>query len=148
MRTLLFAFYVVFVLDAHPEMMRRSWQRHWVYDTAREVAKTDASPQEGLRLMEIPVHESGFDPKAVGRKGEKGRWQILGGNDFSANEALRRMRYQGMMGFVGCGGKKEEDKVLLPNGVHTTCGELVEHRVGPADAYLLEHRPPPTGATS
>jgi hypothetical protein len=139
---LLFAYYIVFVLDRHPDMMRRAEQRAWVYDTAREVTKTDANVSEGLRLMNIPARESGYYAQAIGKHGERGRWQILGGKDFSANEALRRMRTQGMMGFVGCGNAKEADEVVLPNGVKTTCGELVAHRVDDADSYLSEYHPP------
>ena len=141
MQALLFAYYVLFVLDIHPDYMRRSWQRHWVYDTAHEVAyKTTAAPDEGLRMMEIAKNESGFDPDAVGKKGERGRWQVLGGKDFSAREALRRMRVQGMLGFVGC--RHAEDRVVLQNGVKTTCQEMIDHRIGPADRYLTERRAP------
>ncbi len=137
---LLFAYYVVFVLDTHPECMRRAFQRRWVYDTAREVAATQADLQEGMRMMEIPAHESGYDPSAVGKRGERGRWQVLGGNDFSANAALARMRL-GMVSFVGC--RRAEDHVVLPNGVKTTCQQMIDNRVGPADRYLVEHPPPP-----
>ena len=141
MKILFFAYLVCFILDTHPNVMRHRWQRAWVYETAHEVAeKTDATPQEGLRLMEIPVHESGFDAKAVGSKGERGRWQVHGGSDFSAREALRRLR-AGMVSFVGC--RRAEDRVTLPNGVKTTCQEMIDHRVGPADDYLAAHPPPP-----
>jgi hypothetical protein len=143
MKALLFAYYVLFVLDVHPEFMRHAWQRRKVYDTATEVAyKTTAVPGEGLRLMQIGARETGYDETAVGKRGERGRWQVLGGNDFSAKEALRRMRVQGMVAFVGC--RHAEDHVTLPNGVKTTCQEMVDNRIGPADRYLAEHRPPTT----
>jgi hypothetical protein len=141
LKTLLFAYYVLFVLDTHPQFMRHGWQRKWVYDTAHEVAeKTNAAPDEGLRMMQIASQESGFDPHAIGNRGERGRWQVLGGKDFSAKEALRRMRIQGMVGFVGC--RKAGDKVTLPNGVHTTCQEMIDDRIGPADSYFSTHRAP------
>jgi hypothetical protein len=143
MKAFLFAYYVIFVLDVHPEFMRRGWQRRQVYEAASEVAyKTDADPGEGLRMMQIAARETGYDKTAVGKAGERGRWQVLGGNDFSAKEALRRMRVQGMVAFVGC--RHAEDKVTLPNGVKTTCQEMVDDRIGPADRYLTEHRPPTT----
>jgi hypothetical protein len=141
MKVLLFAYYVLFVLDTHPAFMRHGWQRRWVYTDAHEVAfKTDADPGEGLRMMQIAKMESGFYPKAVGKKGECGAWQILGGTDCSAREALRRMRVQGMVAYVGC--RHASDVVVLPEGTKTTCQEMIDNRIGPADQYLAEHRPP------
>lgn len=138
LHVLLYAYYVVFTLDVAPAYMRHKWQRKWVYDAAHEVAdKTDATPGEGLRLMLIAKEETGFDPSAIGAKGERGRWQVLGGNDFSAAEALRRMRQGGMVSFVGC--RHAADHVTLPNGVKTTCQEMIDHRIGPADAYAEAH---------
>lgn len=137
----MFAYLVLFVLDVHPEFMRSSWQRNRVYSIAAEVAASDATPREGLRGMQIASQESGYDRGAVGRLGERGPWQVRGGKDFSWREALRRMRVQGMLGFVGC--RRAADRVVLPNGVHTTCQEMVDHRVGPADRYLEEYPAPP-----
>jgi len=141
MHNLLFAFYVCFVLDVWPKYMVRGWQRAEVYAIARDVASTDATPGEGLRLMQIAGMESGFWRRARGRKGEVGPWQIMPpARSFGASEALSRMRGQGMVAYVGC--RRAEDKVTLPEGTRTTCREMIEHRVGPADAYLAQHRAP------
>jgi hypothetical protein len=139
---LLYAYYILFVLDTHPKFMTHGWQRAWVYTDARQVAfHTDASPSEGLRMMQIAKMESGFFPNAVGRKGECGAWQVLGGTDCSAKEALRRMRIQGMVAYVGC--RHASDVVTLPEGTRTTCQEMIDNRIGPADRYLADHPPPP-----
>lgn len=144
MKILLFAYYVCFVVDVWPQFMRHAWQRREVYAIAREVAyDTEAGPQTGLRLMQVAGQESGFYRGAVGRKGERGPWQVLGGSDYSAREAIRRMDL-GMVSFVGC--RHAEDKVTLPEGTKTTCLEMVDHRIGPADRYLSEHPPPPAPA--
>jgi len=143
MKTLLFAYYVVFCLDVWPQFMRYGYQRREVYAVAHEVAfDTTASPDVGLRLMQIAGHESGFYRGAVGKRGERGPWQVLGGNDFSAREALRRMAL-GMVSFVGC--RHASDAVVLPEGTKTTCQEMVDNRIGPADRYFATHpAPPPT----
>ena len=142
MKTLFYAYLVLFILDQHPEFMHKWWQRDRVYATAKEVAfKTDADPQEGLRLMQIALRESGFDEKAVGKAQEKGRWQVLSGNDHSAARALWLLRHQGILGFIGC--RHTEDKVTLPEGTKTTCREMVLNRIGSADDYLADHPPPP-----
>jgi hypothetical protein len=141
-KALLFAYYVLFVLDVHPDYMRHGWQRTRVYDTAREVAfKTNASPRDGLRLMQIACRESGFDPKAIGKKGERGRWQVMPpAKSYGADEALWRMRNQGMVAFVGC---RHASDVVTIDGFKTTCQQMIDNRIGPADAYFAEHRPPP-----
>ena len=141
MKTLLYAFYVVFVLDTHPEMMRRASQRADVYACAKDVAGTDASPGEGLRLMQIAALESGFYGKAHGKKGETGPWQIMPpATSFGAHEALRRMRGQGMVAYVGC---RHASDVVVIEGTKTTCQAMIDHRTLPADAYLATHPAPP-----
>lgn len=141
---LLFAFYVCFVLDDWPQFMRHSWQRLDVYAIAHDVAdNTDATPAEGLHLMQTAGMESGFYRKAKGKKGEIGPWQIMPpARSYGAKEALFRMRVQGMVGFVGC--RHADDAVVLPEGTKTTCQKMVDNRIGPADRYLAEHRPPTT----
>ncbi len=121
--------------------MRGPWQRARVYSIAAEVAASDATPQEGLRGMQIAARESGFDRSAVGKLGERGPWQVLGGHDFSWHEALRRMRVQGMVAFVGC--RHAEDEVVV-DGYRTTCQHMIDNRIGPADRYLAEHPAPPS----
>jgi hypothetical protein len=145
-KILLFAYYVLFVLDVHPDYMRHHWQRVRVYDTAREVANTDATPQDGLRLMQIACRESGFDPGAIGKKGERGRWQVMPpAKSYGAHEALWRMRNQGMVAYVGC---HHASDVVTVDGFKTTCQQMIDNRIGPADAYLVEHRPPTDGVDS
>lgn len=145
MKLLLFAFYVCFVLDTWPQFMRHAWQRVEVYAIALDAAgNTDATPKEGLRLMQIAGVESGFWRKAVGKMGERGPWQIMPpARSYGAREALWRMRHLGMLAYVGC--RRAEDKVVLPEGTKTTCHEMVEHRIGPADEYLARH-PAPSAA--
>jgi hypothetical protein len=146
MKALFYAYLVLFVLDVHPEFMRKWWQRERVYKTAAKVAfKTDADPGEGLTLMQIAARESGYDEKAVGKAGERGEWQIYYGPDYSAAHALWLMRHQGMVAFVGC--RHASDHVVLPDGTKTTCQEMIDNRIGPARAYLAEHRPPPPEMT-
>lgn len=141
MSGLLCAYYVSFVLAIWPVFMRHGWQRARVYSIADEVAHTDATPREGLRLMQIAARESGFDRSAIGHKGERGCWQVMPpARSYGASEALWRMRYQGMVAFVGC--RHADDKVVLPNGVHTTCQEMIDHRIAAADAYLAAHPAP------
>jgi len=70
---------------------------------AREILDTDCSPLECVTLMGIPALESGWERTAVGKAGERGAWQIMPpAASYGAREALRRMREQGMLGYVGC----------------------------------------------
>lgn len=147
MKALLFAYYVLFVLDVHPEFMRRSWQRRRVYSIAHEVAyETAAKPKSGLRLMQIAVRESGYDRMAVGKLGERGPWQIMPpAKEYGAREALRRMEVAGMVSFVGC---RHASDVVTVEGYKTTCQEMIDKRIGPADRYFDEHPPPPESSES
>lgn len=143
MKLYVFAFLVCFVLDVHPAFMRAAWQRSRVYAAAHEVAdKTDATPREALRLMQIGARESGYDPTAVGKKGERGVWQVMPpAREYGAREALSRMRGLGMVAFVGC--RHADDEVVV-DGFRTTCQHMIDNRIGPADAYLAEHPAPPS----
>lgn len=133
---------VLFVVDVHPGFMRHARQRDEVYAIAADVASTDATPAEALRLMQIAAMESSFTRAARGRAHEVGPWQIMPpAASYGAKEALWRMRHQGMLAYVGC--RRAGDVVTLPEGTKTTCAEMIEHRIQPADAYLAEHRPPP-----
>ena len=67
MQTLV-AYYLAFVTAFWPDLTR--YQRREVSIIVRDVASTDATPREGLRLVNIAAAESSFDTRAVGRHGE------------------------------------------------------------------------------
>lgn len=74
---------------------------------AADVASTDATLEEARLLASIAVHESGVRPRAVGRGGERGAFQIMPpARSYGAREALRRLRLQGLDGYAGCGSKR------------------------------------------
>ena len=104
-----------------------------------EVSHLPTTPWKMLRLLNVSALESGFDRTAVGKLGERGAFQILGGRDFSAREALRRMDVQGMVAYVGC--RHAEDRVVV-QGTATTCAELVAHRTEKADLWFMGFEPP------
>jgi hypothetical protein len=76
---------------------------------AVDIAKTDADEQEALGLVKIAIHESGAKVKAIGDGGRAfGPFQIRGGRDYSATEALRRYRWSveacgDLSLYAGCG---------------------------------------------
>jgi hypothetical protein len=119
------AYLLAFVAFFFPHLTR--YQQSEARAIADEVAHTDGTPQEDLRPVNIAAMESYFDRRAVGKLGERGAWQILGGRDFSAREALRRMRVLGMQGFVGC---------------TRPCPAIVAHRVDRADLWRMAMEPP------
>lgn len=121
------AYLIAFVLTVWPHLTK--YQDREMRAIAAEVAATDGTAQEDLRLMNIAALESGFSRKAVGKMGERGAFQVLGGKDFSAKEALRRMRVQGMDHYCGC---------------RTTCPALVANRIDRADLYRMGFEPPTT----
>jgi hypothetical protein len=142
MRIFMFAYLVCFALDVWPKYMVTSWQRKAIYSIAHEVAETDGSLQEDLRLMNIAGWESGFRRDAKGKAGERGPWQIMPpAVSFGAKEALSRMRIAGMVSYVGC--RRAEDEVVLPGGTKMTCQKMIDNRIRPADEYL-ENYPPPS----
>jgi hypothetical protein len=105
---------------------------------AAEVAATDCTPSECLRLMNIAALESGFRRDARGKLGECGAWQILDG-PCTAKEALRRMRVQGMLGYIGC---RDLESHVVIQGRETTCRDMIAHRVDRADLYRMGIEPP------
>jgi Transglycosylase SLT domain len=138
---LLTAYYIAFALSCWPNIVHRPRQNREMRAIAAEVASTDATPFEGRRLMNIAALESNFDRTAKGKMGEMGAWQIMPPfKSYGAKEALRRMRGQGMVGYVGC--RHAEDEVVL-NGIKTTCQAIIDHRVDKADLYGWVF-PPPT----
>ena len=94
---------------------------------ADDVAYTDGSTFEDLELMNIAAWESGYSRSARGPLGEKGPFQQLGGAydaEHPAREALRRLRAQGIYGFMGCSARS------------TRCEEMASRRTFPAVLYL------------
>jgi hypothetical protein len=108
---------------------------------AENLAATDCGALECLTLMGTAGLESGWERSAVGRAGELGALQVM---PFAwttpaqkkewladgSREALRRLRVQGMLGYVGCAYETEK------------CLALVEHRTFPAKLYYWSHDPP------
>lgn len=107
---------------------------------AADIASTDATPEEGLRLMNIAALESNFDRHVTGHHGEQGAFQVMPpARSYGADEALRRMRRQGMAGFVGC--RHAEDVVTI-GGRRMTCQQMIDHRVEKAEAFRMAFDPP------
>jgi hypothetical protein len=140
MHNLLTAYLLSFVVTFWPHLGR--YQQREAVAIAEEVANTQGDVLEDLTLMNIAAMESGFSRSAVGKAGERGPWQVStdeGRNhDFSAKEALRRMRTQGMLGYVGC--RHAQDEVVLA-GVRLTCAEVVAHRVDRAALFRMGFDP-------
>lgn len=81
-----------------------------------DVASTDASPLEALTLLNIAALESGFYPRAVGRHGERGRFQVMPpAPGYGAREALRRLRALGIFGYMGCSSESLECQRMAAN---------------------------------
>ena len=140
MKTLLTAYYIAFALMWWPWISHNRYHWHGLQVVAADVAGSDADPHEGLRLMNTAALESGFDPTAVGKHGERGAFQVMPpAASYGADEALRRMRHQGMVGFVGC--RHAEDEVVI-EGVHTTCAKMIDNRTWKADLYFMAFDPP------
>jgi len=135
------AYLIAFVLAFWPAVGKRPYQYKDMKSIAVEVAALHTTPNKKLRLMNTAAMESGFRRDAVGKAGERGPWQILGGHDFSAKEALRRMDEQGMVAYVGC--RHIDDAVVLPGGTRTTCRQMIANRIDRADLYSWVFEPPP-----
>jgi len=108
---------------------------------AEDLGTTDATPHEALRLMNIAHEETGFERSKVGDLGERGRFQIRPWpwtteaeirewTERGAAEALRRLRVQGIYGYMGC-----------PR-VTPACEALARARVWPAELYAWAYDPP------
>lgn len=100
------------------------------------VTKTDGTALEDLELVNFSHEESGFDRTAVNpRSGARGAFQVLGGQDFSAAEALRRLRTQGPHGYCGC---------VRPGAAPTghECPDMVSARMDRAVLYRMGFEPP------
>jgi hypothetical protein len=83
------------------------------------------TPERGLQMVEIAWMESGFDPKAIGKAGEKGRWQVMPpASSFGAKEASHRLDVQGLQGFCGC---------------PKPCPNIMKHRSERSRAWFRSH---------
>jgi hypothetical protein len=131
---------MTFVLTWWPHVADYSYQLRETKAVVSETAALHTTGWKKLRLLNVAALESGFRRNAVGPLGERGAWQILGGTDFSAKEALRRMDQQGMVAYVGC--RHVDDKVVVQGGVKTTCRELIAHRIDKADLFFMAFDPP------
>src|SRR5208337_1502190 len=123
------AYLTDFAMKTWPILKRHDYQRHEMKAIVHEITLTNGTLNEELRLVNIAALESFFDRKAIGKMGEKGAFQIMTGPDYSANQALKLMRVQGMLGYVGC--PRETIK----------CLELISHRVDRADLYRMGFDP-------
>jgi hypothetical protein len=100
---------------------------------AEDIASTDASPLEGLKLMNIAAYESNFDTLAINHEGSGalGPFQIMPpAASYGADEALRRLRQQGIMGFMGC-----------PTATDR-CLRMAERRTWQARLWRMGYEPP------
>jgi len=122
---------LAFVLMTWPHLVH-----HRLYEVTAILADIDgtsATALEALTLANIAAFESGFSRKAHGKAGERGAWQIMPpASSYGAAEALRRLRAQGIVGYVGCAGHANADPCLA----------LVAHRTGPALLWRLAFDPP------
>lgn len=93
-----------------------------------DVLTTDATAEEALTLLNIAHEESGFERSAVGREGERGAFQVHPpAASYGAREALRRLRSQGITGYMGCS---------------RPCPRMAERRTWPAKLYRMAFDPP------
>ncbi len=122
-----YLYVLAFILTVFPP--RGPWGLHERQAVARDIASTDASPLEALTLANIAAWESGFDRKAKGRLGEVGAFQNLHG-DPSARAALRLLRLQGILGYMGCPRRTER------------CEAMADRRTFPAKLFFWSHEPP------
>jgi|SRR5580658_1120253 hypothetical protein len=81
---------------------------------AADIASTDCRPLECLEIANIAALESGFERAAIGKLGEVGAFQNLHG-DPSAKAALKLLRTQRMLGYVGCPTETESCMHLVAN---------------------------------
>jgi len=135
MQTSLIAYLHAFVIAFWPQFLAHGYQVREAKAVVADIASTDATPQEALRLANIAALESGFRRDAKGPAGECGAFQVMPPyRSCDAREALYRMRVHGMVSYVGC--RHAEDRVVI-QGHPTTCAEMIAHRVDRADLWLM-----------
>jgi len=122
------AYLVTFALSVWPPRPTDVHRLREIVAIAADVASTDATPEEALTLINIAALESGFERTARGKLGERGAWQVMPpAVSYAADEALRRVRVQGMQSFCGC---------VRP------CPKTVAHRTDKAILWRLAFDPP------
>jgi hypothetical protein len=100
---------------------------------AADIASTDATPLEALTLANIAALESNFERSARGREGERGAFQVHPpAISYGADEALRRLRAQGIAGYIGCANHPDSEK----------CASMAAHRTEKAILWRLAFDPP------
>jgi hypothetical protein len=130
------AYLVAFAIDLwtslHGAPPREHGHRRSEMDAvAEDVAGTDAGALEALTLMNVAAWESGYERSAVGKAGERGPFQIMPpARSYGAAEALRRLREQGILGYMGCARSTAR------------CEAMAERRTFPAELFLWAHDPP------
>jgi len=68
-----------------------------------DILTTDASAYEALVLLNISAYESGYERDAHNPQGSHGAFQVMDpAPSYGAREALRRLRTQGIFGYMGC----------------------------------------------
>jgi hypothetical protein len=104
---MVYTYIVTFVLATWGMVPYHSHRGAEIRAIARDIASTDCTPVECLELANIAALESGFERSARGALGEVGAYQNMHG-DPSARAALRLLRTQGWLGYVGCGTREDE----------------------------------------
>jgi len=133
------AYLVAFAVDLWTTLHGAAPREHGhrlgeIVAVAGDVASTDAGPLEGLTLMNIAAWESGYERSAVGKQGERGPFQIMPpARSYGAAEALRRLRDQGIFGYMGCARVTE------------VCSAMADRRTFPAELYFWSHPAPSSG---
>ena len=115
-----------FVLSTWPSLVA-----HRLYEVSAilaDIAGTDATPIEALELANIAAYESTFRIHALGDRGRsRGPFQVMAPSaSYGAREALRRLRIQGIMGFIGCANHIDSSK----------CIQMAENRTAKAILWL------------
>jgi hypothetical protein len=128
--TAMATYFLLFAMTIWPP--RTQHREREMVAIAIDVASTNATPEEGLILMNIAALESNFNRKALGRAGERGAFQVMPpAVSFGAAEALRRLRLQGIEGYCGCRGRDR-------------CRKKAENRTWQARLWRLGFDPPST----
>lgn len=98
-----------------------------------DVLTTDATVDESLQLLNIAALESNFSRTALGKLGERGAFQIRPpAASYGAGEALRRLRAQGIAGYVGCANASRSER----------CLRMVANRTWQARLWRMGFEPP------
>jgi hypothetical protein len=126
------------LFSAHPLTAHRYRE---MLSITRDVLTTDATPDEALTLENIVAWESGWERSGVGPAGEVGAFQLMSfpwttdaqraeWKAHGAKEALRRLREQGIFGYMGCTRRTAR------------CEAMADRRTWPAELYRMAFDPP------